>query len=164
MLLQDLCKGTQRKTAVFGEHIGKRIPDPELWLQRIADALTCVSYSDRNFDLLEGFIKGLSSRDRDCVNSFKLRMADLPKLAAGLPGVCARLGLVKSDVSLMVDLLQKHRINPLSLGRWAYRDVLADLPDASLVALIDELIRQGLEGTDWLLTFSVLSHMVLGHG
>ncbi len=63
--LPQLCSGSQRWAGVFGEYVGARVETPGDWFRRIETALRGTPDEGRNFDLLSGFLKGLSERDAD---------------------------------------------------------------------------------------------------
>ena len=144
--LPHLCHGSQRWACVFGERIGARIDSPEDWLQRIATVLRQLPDDDRNFDLLSGFVKGLSERDPDAVETCKRQVAESTDLAPALPSICSRLGLVDSDIQLAIVALRAGVLPPWPLRHWAMGGVLSALPPGSLAPLFDELRGHGTEG------------------
>ena len=87
-LLPQLCTGTQRQTGVFAESLGEHIDAPEDWLPRVVDALLRIPDESRNFNLLTGFLKGMSARAPHAVQAFKQEVAGSPSLAVALPEIC----------------------------------------------------------------------------
>ena len=144
--LPQLCHGSQRWAAAFGEFLGTRIDSPEVWLDRIATATSQTPSEARNFDLLSGFLKGLYERDSDAVATFKRHVADSADLAPALPAIAAQLGLVDTDIHLAIDALSRRVLPPWSLRYWSMGDALATLPVSSVALLFDELRAHGLEG------------------
>ena len=65
--------------------LGARAEAPDDWLRHIEMALRATPDEDRNFDLLSGFLKGLSERDAGTVDAFKRRIAESDDLARALP-------------------------------------------------------------------------------
>ncbi|MCY3821499.1 MAG: hypothetical protein OXH52_19460 [Gammaproteobacteria bacterium] len=141
-----LCRGSQRWAGVFGEFLGARIDSPKDWLQRIATAIQETPDEEQNFDLLAGFLKGLSERDSDTVDAFKRHVAESPDLARSLPSICSRLGLTDGDIPLAVDALRAGLLPPWSLRLWSFGGGLSNMPIESLPSLLDELIDHGTEG------------------
>ena len=145
--LPQLCHGSQRWAGAFGEFLGARVEAPDDWLRQIEAVLRVTPAGDRNFDLLSGFLKGLSERDAGAVAAFKRRIAGSDDLARALPAVCSRLGLVEADVQLALEALRAGALSPWSLRHWAVGSVLSALPAGSLAVLFDELCgRHGVEG------------------
>ncbi len=143
--LPHLCKGNQRWAAAFGEFLADGVP-VEPWLHSITDAVSRIPHPERNFDLLAGFLKGISSCAPNTVAAFKLEAANSPELATALPAICARLGLVPTDVPLAVQALRKGSLTPSSLTPWAFGDALANLPTGALNPLLEELSDHGADG------------------
>ena len=144
--LPELCSGSQRWTGFFGEFLGARIDSPEEWLRRIVTALRDAPDVERNFDLLAGFLTGLSERDCSAVERFKREVSESKSLARALPAICARLGLVDGDVSLAISALRDGRLPPRSLETWALGSVLCNLSTDRLASLFDELYQHGFQG------------------
>lgn len=144
--LPQLCHGPQRWAAAFGEFIGERIQSPEDWLARIATAIRETPDDERNFDLLCGFVKGLSPRDPDAVTVFKSHVAQSAYLAPALPAICSHLGLVASDIQLAINALRSGSLPPWSLRHWSMGGVLSTLPIGSVAPLFDELRGHGIQG------------------
>lgn len=143
----QLCSGSQRWAGAFGEFLGAHAEGAEEWFRRIETVLCATPDEDRNFDLLSGFLKGLSERDADVVAVFKRRIAESDDLARALPAVCSRLGIVEDDVRLAIDALRSGALPPWWLRQWAVGSVLSPLPDGLLALLFDELCeRHGGEG------------------
>ena len=145
--LPQLCCGSQRWAGAFGEFLGLHAEAPDDWLRRIEAACRATPDEDRNFDLLSGFLKGMSKRDGDAVDAFKRRVAESDDLARALPAICSRLGIVTTDIRLAVDALHTGRLPPSSLRHWAIGSVLSSLPTERLGLLFDELRgRHEVEG------------------
>ena len=144
--LPQLSRGSQRWAGEFGKFIGVRIESPKEWSQRIATAIRETPDEDRNFDLLAGFLEGLSERDSDAVDAFKRYVVQSPDLAPTLPSICSRLGLVDGDILLAIDALRAGNLPPWSLRLWARGSMLSSLPTKSLAPLFDELFSYGTQG------------------
>ena len=144
--LPNLCCGTQRWATVFGQYIGERIDSPDVWLRRIEEAICSTPDNDRNFELLAGFVTGLSQRTPDAVETIKRHLSRTPELAPALPAICSRLGLIETDIQLVIDALRAGNIAPVSLMHWSIGGVLSKLPAESLATLVDELRDHSTEG------------------
>ena len=144
--LPELCRGSQSGAATFGDDLAKSLDAPGKWLGDICEALHRAPESERNFDLLIGFVYGLSVRDPDAVEAFKREAAASPTLAPALPAICARLGLIDADIPLSVDALRSGVLPPRSLNDWVLGDVLAGVPAPSLASLFDALSLLGAAG------------------
>ena len=144
--LPQLCRGSQRWAGAFGEFIGEHIASPQDWLARIATAIRETPDDERNFDLLCGFVKGLSPRDPDAVTVFKSHVAQSAYLAPALPAICSHLGLVASDIQLAINALRSGSLPPWSLRHWSMGGVLSTLPIGSVAPLFDELRGHGIQG------------------
>ena len=144
--LPILCRGSQSGAVAFGDELAKRMDAPGKWLGDICEALYQAPEGERNFDLLIGFVYGLSVRDPDAVEAFKREAAASPALAPALPAICVRLGLIDADIPLTIDALRSGVLPPLSLNYWVLGDVLAGIPAPSLASLFDALSRLGAAG------------------
>ena len=144
--LPRLCTGTQRWAAEFGEFIAARIASPQDWLQRIETAVCETDHDDRNFELLAGFLKGLSSRNADAVEVFKRQVAESVDLAPALPAICSHLGIVDTDIQLAADALRQGVLPPWPLRRWSFGGALSSLPPSAIAPLVDELVGRGSDG------------------
>ena len=151
--LPHLSRGSQRWAGEFGKFIGARIESPEEWLQRIATAIREMPNEDQNFDLLAGFLEGLSERDSKAVDAFKRYVAQSPDLARALPSICSRLGLVDRDVLLAIDSLRAGNLPPWSLRVWSHGGRISSLPTDSLAALLDGLMELRTHGVFTALDF-----------
>ena len=155
--IPQLCKGTQRHAALFGKLIAENIPAPEDWLHAIISEVCCLKNSDRNFDLLNGFLEGLSTRAPYEIIKFKYEATSSRILAADLPALCARLGITSIDIQLVVKALKSDIIQPQSLLPWGRGDALGALQSQTLKTLFTELMhsRHGFDGRA--IVFNLLS-------
>ena len=144
--LPQLCSGTQRWAGPFGEYVGERIDSPIDWISQIAKVLIQTPKNNRNFNFFSGFVKGLSHRDHEAVQAVKRHLAESPELAPALPSVCSRLGLVQSDIQLVICALRSDALTPHSLMEWTVGGALSPLPASSLAELFDELHGHDVEG------------------
>lgn len=144
--LPQLCSGTQRWAGPFGEYVGERIDSPIDWISQIAKVQIQTPQNNRNFSFFSGFVKGLSHRDNEAVDAVKRHLAESPELAPALPSVCSRLGLVQSDIQLVIGALRSGVLTPNSLMEWTVGGALSPLPASSLAELFDELHRYDVEG------------------
>ena len=124
-LLPGLSRGRQSMACEFGESIGER--DEHLGLfEPIIQAAVQTSEGNRNYDLLAGFITGISSARPDVVEPFKQRAAQTPALAPILPQICRHAGITPADIRLLIDALQTSSVPPWRLKEWyEVRDVAA---------------------------------------
>ena len=144
--LPQLCCDSQRWAAAFGEFLAERVDSPRKWLERITDELSCLPESKRNFDLLIGFVKGLSVRDPYIAAPCKGQIAASPVMAPALPAICARIGLVDADIPLTINALRSGGLPLAALNYWTYGDVLASISERSLALFFDALCHHGTDG------------------
>ena len=144
--LPHLCSGTQRWAGPFGEYVGEKIDSPYDWFSEIEKTLIRTPKDERNFNLFSGFVKGLSHRDHDAVEEIKRSLAESSELAPALPSVCSSLGLVQSDIQLVIRALRSGVLSPRSLMQWTVGGALSPLHASSLAELVDELHGYNAEG------------------
>ena len=143
--LSEVTRGEQRMADALGVAIAELADSPLEWLNPIVEAVVEAPGSERNYDLLSGFLYGLSKAHPQIVDEFKQRAALSAELAPGLPQLCSRLGITSSDVQLAVGALGAGLLSPYPLHRWSYGGVLADVPSAAVAQLFDTMLDHSAE-------------------
>lgn len=140
--LPQLSRGEQRKAFVFGNMLGELSDQfkPHIWRRRITQAALDAPITDRNFDLLSGYLVGISQKRPRLALPLKRRLARSSALAPEFPRVSGCLGLKKLDIKLAVDALKNRLLPPTSLACWALGGTLTQLPPSEIASLIDALL------------------------
>ena len=136
----------QRMIYPFGQAIADFSDTPLDWLGRITEALGEVPADGRDFDLLSGYLDGIRKAHPDEVERFKVRAAASDVLAPALPLVCWRLGIVGSDIGLVLSALEEGRLSPWQLMQWTLGGVLADVAATAVAPLFDALLDHSNSG------------------
>ena len=144
--LPQLSRGGQRMAYAFGKAVAGHADSPLDWLEPIILAVVeKTPESERNFDLLSGYVAGISEDCPDIVEALKQRAAQSPGLAPALPLVCWRLGIIASDIDLVIDGLRAGRLPPPALMQWTSGRVLAEVPAPLVAPLVDVVLDHGAE-------------------
>ena len=144
--LSELSRGQQRMAGALGVAIAEFADSPLEWLEPIIHAVVQAPESERNFDLLTGFVAGLAKGHIEAVGAFKRRAARSPDLAPLLPHVCFPLGISASDIELVIGALQAGLLPPWQLTKWSYGGVLAKVPAPAVAPLFDAMLNHSAEG------------------
>ncbi len=131
---------------VFGYAIANLDDSPLDWLDPITEALREIPADNRDFDLLSGYLSGLSSDYADAVEAFKQRIAESVDFAPALPLICRRLGIVVSDIELVLLPISKGLLPPCQLEQWAMGGELAEIQAQAVAPLFDLLLDHSVEG------------------
>ena len=146
--LPQLCRGQPRMAHSFGKavagSIGRTGPHRD-WLERIVQAVTDVPETERDFNLLSGYVSGLAEYDSDVVEAFKQRAAQSPHLAPALPLICRRLGIKPSDIEIIIGTLQTGLLPIRYLWQWTLGGVLAEVPASAVAPLFDTMLDHSAE-------------------
>ncbi|MXX07027.1 MAG: hypothetical protein F4Z71_09725 [Gammaproteobacteria bacterium] len=153
-LLPSLCRQLaprdgrhpQRMLFPFGQAIVDFAESPLDWLDPIIAAINDIPPIERDFDLLSGYLVGISKSYPEEVKRFKRRAAGSDVLAPALPLVCWRLQIVASDIKLVLSALQAGLLSPWLLKYWASGGVLAKVEARAVAPLFDTLLEHGNEG------------------
>ena len=143
--LPQLSRGGQRMACAFGKAVASHADSSSDWLEPIILAVVETPESERNYDLLSGYVTGIVEEYPDIVKALKQRTAQSPELAPALPLLCWRLGITASDIDLVIDALRAGRLPPLALMQWTSGRVLAKVPAPSVAPLIDVMLDHGAE-------------------
>lgn len=139
-LLPQLSKGDHRNARSFGRSIAELEANPCDWLNPIRTAVIEVTEEERNYELLEGYLVGLSETAPDAVEIFKREAAGSRPYAPVLPMICWHLGIGPSDVQLVVSALNAEMLPPQYLLQWTVGGKLEKVPARSLTSLFDLLL------------------------
>ncbi|MDE2823307.1 MAG: hypothetical protein OXK79_07355, partial [Chloroflexota bacterium] len=110
-LLPDLSRGRQSMALEFGESIAAHDANLHFY-EPIVRAAETTPESATNYDLLVGYIMGVSNDHPHLVATFKRRAARTPALAPALPLICCHLGVTPTDIGLLIEALQKSSVPP----------------------------------------------------
>ena len=143
MLLPELSCGRQSLANEFGKAIGERDTCQE-WLEPMVEAVVQTTPDDRNYDLLTGYLLGISSPE--VITAFKHRAARSPELAPSLPLICRQLGITSDDIELMIEALRNELLPSWRLREWLLQGSLTEVSDTVLAPLFDVLIEQDAKG------------------
>ena len=144
--LPELSRGQQGMAGELGVAVAEFADSPLEWLETIIQAVVQAPESERNFDLLTGFVAGLAKGHIEAVDAFKQRAARSPDLAPSLPQVCFPLGISASDIKLVIDALQAGLLPPWRLTKWSYGGMLAGVPAPAVAPLFDAMLDHSAEG------------------
>ena len=144
--LSRISRGEQRKAYEFGSALANLTKPGYEWFEPIISAVTDVSKRERNFDLLTGYIVGISSDQSAVVDDFKKRSAESPDLAPVLPLICWKMGITPSDIALVIEALQEGRLHPHHLSWWEMGGKLGQVPASAVAPLFDILIDHSDSG------------------
>ena len=136
----------QRMLCPFGRAVAEFAERPLEWLDPIMEALGEVPANRRDFDLLSGYLDGIREAHPDEVASFKVRAAASDELAPALPLVCWRLGIIASDIGLVLSALDEGRLSPWPLMQWTLGGVLAKVEAPAVAPLFDTLLDHSDDG------------------
>ena len=135
----------QRMTVHFGHVIAKTSDSPLEWFEPVLVALRGVPQGERDFELLSGYVVGLSGAFPEAVEAFKRRASESSDFAPALPLVCWRLGIADSDISLVVSALRSGRLPPWPLMHWTTGGVLAKIRPHVVAPLFDAMLDDGVQ-------------------
>ena len=145
-LIPQLSGGRQAMTYVLGQAIARLSNPPSAWLEPITQALAQLSESERNFELLAGYVAGIAEKHPEFPSKFQNDLIRSPELAMGFPVIATRLGITPSDVELVVRALKEGRLSPVQLKIWSYGSVLNNIPAPTVATLIDAILDHGPDG------------------
>ena len=145
-LLPQLSGGRQAMTYVLGQAIARLSYPPLKWLEPIARAAVQVPDSERNLELLAGYVAGLSERTPNFPSRYKEELIRSPELAPAFLVISARLGITPSDIDLAVSAMKAGSLRPRHLTTWSYGSVLGEVPAPTVGTLVDAILGQGAEG------------------
>ena len=134
----------QRMTAHLGHVIAESSDSALEWLEPILDALRGVPRAERDFDLLSGYVVGLSPAFSNSVEAFKREASESSDFALALPLVCWRLGVADSDIPIVVAAFRSGRLPPWTLMQWTMGGVLAEVRPHVVAPLFDALLDDGV--------------------
>ena len=144
-VLPQISRGQQRMAPLFGQSIARATDSPLDWLERIILAVSETPENERNFDLITGFIVGISENHLDVVDSIKQRAAQSLDLAPALPMLCWRLGITSYDIGLVISALEAGLLPPLRLMQWMFGGELAKVPIHEVTPLFDAMLDHSAE-------------------
>ena len=144
--LPRISRGSQRMASVFGGAIAESLESPLEWLERFVLAVLGAPESERNFDLLSGFIVAMNKDHSSEVDDFKRRAAGSADLAPALLHIGWRLGITPSDVGLVVEAFEAGFLAPSALMLWTTGGVLSKVPPAAVAPLFEAMLDHDLEG------------------
>jgi len=157
-ILPELSTGRQRRAAELGESFAVQASSPLELLEIIVEAAEHVPNSERNFDLLAGFVAGLPETFHEEREAFKRKSAVSAKLAPAFPRICQFAGLTPTDVDLAVDALRSGHLSPWLLHHWCHTEVLGNVGPSKVARLIDVMLEHG--APSFILAVRILGRIV----
>ena len=143
--LPQLSCGQQRMADALGVAVAELADSPVEWLEPITKAVVEAPQAQRNYDLLSGFLFGLSTTHPKVIDEFKERAALSAELAPGFPQICSRLGITSSDIQMAVGALEGGLLPPYHLSRWGFGRLLEDVPPTAVALLFDNMLDHSAE-------------------
>ena len=159
-LLPTLCSGNPRMADHLGIAIAKFAERPLDWEKPIKDAIAAANHDSRNFGMLAGYYAGLVAREPVAVDAFKSEAAKSPVFGVALPFVCLKIGITRSDVTLVCEGLRAGVIPVHSVAYWAYGGVFAKLDTATVTPLFDQLFD--MDGDAYSIALDIMGMYVHG--
>ena len=144
-LLPQLSRGDHRHAWSFGKAIAEAEASARDWFTQIRTATVEVPEEERNYELLAGYLVGLSETAPDAVEAFKLEAAVSRSYAPVLPMICGHLGIKPLDVQLVVSALNAEILPPRYLIQWTTGRKLDEVSARSLTSLFDLLLHRNAE-------------------
>ena len=144
-LLPQLSKGDHRHAWSFGKAIAESEASACDWFIRIRTAIVEVPEEERSYELLAGYVVGLSETAPDAVETFKREAAVSRSYAPVLPMICGHLGIKPLDVQLVVSALNSEILPPRYLVQWTTGRKLEEVSARSLTSLFDLLLDRNAE-------------------
>ena len=145
-LLPQLSSGRQAMTDVLGQAISRLSDPPLAWLPPISQAVAEIPESERNFELLAGYVAGLAERQPAFFDTYKEELIRSSELSPAFPIISVRLGITPSDIELAVWAMKEGALDPRQLGIWSYGSVLSEVPGPTFGTLIDAILDHSPEG------------------
>ena len=143
-LLAGLSRGRQSMAFEFGRAVADC--DKELlWLDRIVRAAKQSHQSERNYDLLAGYVAAISKCQPDAVAALKRDAAKSIELAPCFPRLCLFIGISPEDIHLVMKAFEDRLLHPRDLKRWRIRGALENIPEAVVAPLFNLLIELSAE-------------------
>ena len=153
-ILPRLSRGDHQMAAAFGESIADNAEAPLAWLEPLKRTVIDASSSERNFDMLSGYLAKLATDHEATVADFKQMAARSPELAPGLPLICWRIGIAPSDIGLVVNALGEGILSPGSLMQWGSGGKLSQISEVAVTPLFEAMFDRSSEA------FSVGVHLL----
>jgi hypothetical protein len=132
-------------SVAFGRALAEKSRDPLSWLDRLVAAYVAAPPDKADFGLLGGFMGGFAHRDLAATMEFKQRASRSTRLAPTLPFVCACIGVVPSDVPLVIEARSRKLLPASQLRFWAGGGALTSLPADIVSPLFDDLLQSEAE-------------------
>ena len=139
-ILPELSTGDQSMTDELGKSLAKFAKSPNTLLKLIVQAVKDVPAPKRSYDLLAGFVAGLPPEFYNEVEEFKTRAIALPELAAAVPLICRKVGLMADDIDRAIDALKRKTLSPWDLHPWTLVHVLGKVSATKVALLLDAML------------------------
>lgn len=161
-LLPSLSRGRQSMADELGESLARSASAPLEWLPLISQAVVAIPATERNYDLLSGFVAGLPARFHDETEAFKTRAVGSSDLAPAFPKICRRAGLTPKDITLAIDALDRGTLSPWDLHHWAFVWVLDKVSPSAAAPLLDAMLDHS--APSFALAVTILGRILTGAG
>ena len=139
-LLSELSSGRQNMAFEFGKAAADC--DQQLfWLDPIVQAVVQSTGGERNYDLVTGYLTGISQHRPDKLTEFMEEAKKSPDLAPCLPLLCRRVGISSGDIGLVMRALQNGLLPPRHLKEWHVQTSMDDVSEKAILPLFDMLVE-----------------------
>lgn len=157
--LKNLNSGCHRMSLVFGNALAKHSQDSEKWYPALITTLEELNPDVRNFDLLSGYLAGLSELDKNKLcDNFKEMAVKSKIFIPSLPHVCFHIGITKTDIELVSNAIKSGSLEPKELWIWTRDDVFAGLPPKEIAPLLDILFE--MDGVAYAIALELLGRYI----
>ena len=147
VLLPQLSHGHQTMAREFGQALAAESTDSwHDWLEPIIRAIEETGETERNYDLLVGYVRGIAGEQPTVVEDLKQQAAETPFLAPALPMLCSHPGFTPSDIALMIVALQNRLLPPRWLSWEIVYPGLRNAPPELMIPLLDAMLHHSGEG------------------
>ena len=140
--LPQLSRGEQRRAFLFGNVLGELSDQfkPYVWRRRITQAILDAPVMERNFDLLSGYLVGVSQKYPRLALPLKRRLTRSSTLAPVFPRISGCLGVKTPDIKLAMEVLTNGLLPPALLAYWSFGGGLTQLRPSEVTPLFEALL------------------------
>lgn len=136
-----LSRGRQRRVWQLGAYLAERTEDPLYWKELIMKEFESIPETDRNRELLVGYLAGLKEKDRKEFEKFKREAAESPVFAPVLLELTGCAGISSEDVAAAIGALETNLIEPNEMNSWC-RTALTELPPSDVAPLFGFMLEK----------------------
>lgn len=138
-----LVTGEQRQAFSFGKKIGKLIDNPFSFGTAILKALKGTDQSERNFELLSGFLKGCPARERRQLIDFIIKDKELVAYSFA---ITRAINPDFIDLAKLFPLVDNKEIEPYEFNNFVYGRCLDNLTVGEVILFTKKVYQYGPDG------------------